>query len=189
MENRVMHQSRLRLVASTLFLLAAHPLAQQATLRPPDVPFDPSPQEVVSQMLKLARVRKGDVVYDLGCGDGRIVIAAAKLGARGVGIDIDPQRIKESQENATAAGVAGRVVFRNEDMFEASISDATVVTLFLWPEVNLKLRAKLLGELKPGTRVVSYYWNMGEWAPDREIPAGRRSIYLWTIPAKRPPRQ
>jgi SAM-dependent methyltransferase len=184
-----MNRSTVRLAAGVLFLLiAAHPLARQAPLRPPDVPFEPSPQRVVDQMLKLAGVRKGDVVYDLGCGDGRIVIAAAKLGARGVGIDIDPQRIKESQENAVAAGVADRVSFRNEDLFEAKISDATVVALFLWPEVNLKLRAKLLSDLKPGTRVVSYYWSMGDWTPERVIPAERRSIYLWTVPARRLPR-
>jgi SAM-dependent methyltransferase len=180
-----MRRSGLPLAANALFLLfAAHPLAQQTPLRPPDVPFEPSPQHVVVQLLELAGVRKGDVVYDLGCGDGRIVIAAARLGATGVGIDIDPQRIKESQENANAAGVADRVSFRNEDLFQANISDATVVTLFLWPEVNLKLRPKLLHDLKPGTRVVSYYWSMGEWTPEREIQIEGHSIFLWTIPAK-----
>jgi ribosomal protein L11 methylase PrmA len=153
------------------------------------VPFDPSPHHVVEQMLKLADIRKTDVVYDLGCGDGRIVIAAAQTyGARGVGIDIDPQRIKESQENARAAGVTDRVTFRNEDLFEARISEATVVTLFLWPEVNLKLRPKLLADLKPGTRVVSYYWDMGEWQPEKQIEIDGHSIYLWTIPAKCPRR-
>jgi SAM-dependent methyltransferase len=160
--------------------------AQQKPLRPPDVRFEPSPMNVVDQMLKLADVRKGDVLYDLGCGDGRIVIAAAGLfGARGVGIDIDPQRVKESVENARAAGVLDRVTFRNEDLFEASIAEATVVTLFLWPEVNLKLRPKLWRDLKPGTRVVSYYWDMGDWVPDKEIDVDGHSIYLWTIPAKR----
>ena len=159
----------------------------QKPLRAPDVPFDPSPHHVVEQMLKLADVRKGDVVYDLGCGDGRIVIAAAQqFGARGVGIDIDPQRIRESLENAREAGVTGRVRFRNEDLFEADISEATVVTLFLWPEVNLKLRQKLWRDLKPGTRVVSYYWDMGDWEPERRIPADGHEIYLWTIPSRRP---
>jgi ribosomal protein L11 methylase PrmA len=153
------------------------------------VPFDPSPQSVVDQMLKLADVHEGDVVYDLGCGDGRIVIAAAKrFGARGVGIDIDPRRIEESMENARIAGVLDRVTFRNEDIFEANIAQATVVTLFLWPEVNLKLRPNLWRDLKPGTRVVSYYWDMGDWMPEKRIAARTgHSIYLWTIPSKRSP--
>jgi SAM-dependent methyltransferase len=180
-------RARLMRIVCALFLLAAaRPLAQQKPLRAPDVPFDPSPHHVVEQMLKLADVRKTDVVYDLGCGDGRIVIAAAQTyGARGVGIDIDPQRIKESQENARAAGVTDRVTFRNEDLFEARISEATVVTLFLWPEVNLKLRPKLLADLKPGTRVVSYYWDMGEWQPEKQIEIDGHSICLWIIPARR----
>jgi SAM-dependent methyltransferase len=182
----MMRSRKWTIVCTLLLLVAMRPQAQQKPLREPDVPFDPSPYPVVDQMLKLAAVRKTDVVYDLGCGDGRIVIAAAKqYGARAVGIDIDPQRIKESQENAQAAGVTDRVTFRNEDLFEANIAEATVVTLFLWPEVNLKLRDKLLRDLKPGTRVVSYYWDMGEWAPDKQEEAGRRSIYLWIIPAKR----
>jgi SAM-dependent methyltransferase len=176
-------------IFASLLIVSAHPLAQQKPLRAPDVPFDPSPHQVVEQMLKLAGIRKTDVVYDLGCGDGRIVIAAAqKYGARGVGIDIDPQRIKESQENARAAGVTGRVTFRNEDLFEASIAEATVVTLFLWPEINLKLRSKLVADLKPGTRVVSYYWDMGDWQPEQTIEIDGHSVYLWIIPAKRTPR-
>lgn len=171
---------------SLLLVWPALLLAQQKPLRAPDVPFEPSPHHVVDEMLKLADVRKTDVVYDLGCGDGRIVIAAAqKYGARGVGIDIDPQRIKESQENARAARVADRVTFRNEDLFEANIAEATVVTLFLWPEVNLKLRSKLLADLKPGTRVVSYYWDMGEWQAEKTIKIDGHTIYLWTIPAKK----
>ena len=180
--------------AQTSFLLClllvfgtALPIAQQQALRAPDVPFDPSPRHVVEQMLKLAEVRKGDVVYDLGCGDGRIVIAAAQqFGARGVGIDIDPARIQESRENARAAGVLARVTFRNEDLFEAGIAQATVVTLFLWPEVNLKLRPKLRRELKPGTRVVSYYWDMGDWAPEKQIEVDGHPIYLWTVPPRPP---
>jgi precorrin-6B methylase 2 len=176
----------LRIVCALFLVAATRPLAQQQPLRAPDVPFDPSPHHVVAQMLKLADVRKTDVLYDLGCGDGRIVIAAAQTyGARGVGIDIDPQRIKESQENARAAGVTDRVTFRNEDLFEADISEATVVTLFLWPEVNLKLRPKLLADLKPGTRVVSYYWDMGDWQPEKQIEIEGHSIYLWTIPPRR----
>ena len=171
-----------------LLLAAAGAVAQQKPLRAPDVPFEPSPQHVVDQMLKLAEVRKSDVVYDLGCGDGRIVITAAKeYGARGVGIDIDPQRVAESLANARAAGVADRVTFRNEDLFEADISGATVVMLFLWPEVNLKLRPKLLRDLKPGTRVVSYYWNMGDWVAEKELEIDGHPVYLWIVPAKRPP--
>jgi SAM-dependent methyltransferase len=173
------------LVGSLLALSVALLLAQQKPLRPPDVPFDPSPHHVVDELLKLAGVQKTDIVYDLGCGDGRIVIAAARqYGARGVGIDIDPQRIAESVANARAAGVSDRVSFRNEDLFEANISEATVVTLFLWPEVNLKLRPKLLRDLKPGTRVVSYYWNMGDWAPEKEIEIDGHAVYLWTIPPR-----
>jgi SAM-dependent methyltransferase len=175
------------LLGSLLLLSTTFLHAQQKPLRAPDVPFEPSPKHVVEEILKLADIRKSDVVYDLGCGDGRIVIAAAQqYGANGVGIDIDPQRIKDSLENARAAGVLDRVSFRNEDLFEANIADATVVTLFLWPEVNLKLRAKLLRDLKPGTRVVSYYWDMGDWVPEKEIEIDSHSIYLWTIPAKRP---
>lgn len=147
--------------------------------------YEPSPPEVVREMLRLAEVTPKDVVYDLGCGDGRIVIAAAKeFGARGVGIDIDPQRIAESQENARKAGVAGRVRFRNEDLFDSDIREATVVTLYLWPWVNLKLRPKLWKELKPGTRVVSHSHDMGDWTPEREIEVDGHRIYLWRIPAR-----
>jgi SAM-dependent methyltransferase len=155
--------------------------------REPDVPFQPSPKPAVKQMLRLAGVDAGDVVYDLGCGDGRIPIAASQLcGARGVGIDIDPQRIEESLRNARDEGVLDRVTFRNEDFFEANISDATVVTLFLWPEVNLELRTKLRRELKPGTRVVSYCWEVADWVPEQETAVDGRPIYLWTIPARAP---
>ncbi len=161
-------------------------LAQQKKYREPDVPYEPSPEFVVERMLKLANVHKGDVVYDLGCGDGRLVIAAARdFGARGVGIDIDPERIKESIENARRAGVSDRVTFRTEDLFDADISEATVVTLFLWPEVNLKLRPKLQHDLKPGTRIVSHHWDMGDWKPDKVIEGDRDSIYLWTISKRR----
>lgn len=153
-------------------------------LRKPDVRYEPSPRPVVHAMLKLAGVREGDVVYDLGSGDGRIPIAAARLyGARGIGIDIDPRRIAEANANARAAAVADRVSFRNEDLFEADFRDATVVTLFLYPDLNLKLRPRLLRELKPGTRIVSYYHDMGDWKPERTVPAGEANIYLWTIPA------
>ena len=164
--------------------------AQEKKLREPDVEYEPSPQDVVEHMLKLANVRKGDVVYDFGCGDGRIVITAAKqFGATGVGIDIDPIRIKESLQNARQAGVMDRVTFRLEDLFTADIQEATVVTLFLSHSVNLKLRPKLLQELKPGTRVVSYYWDMDDWKPDKRIEVDGDPIYIWTIPAKKAPQR
>jgi SAM-dependent methyltransferase len=160
--------------------------AQGPTRRVPDVRWEPTPEDVVNEMLRLADVNERDVVYDLGCGDGRIVIAAARdFGARGVGIDIDPQRIRESVENARAAGVMQRVRFREEDLFEAEIREATVVTLFLWPSLNLKLKPRLLEELRPGARVVSYIHNMGDWQSEKRLEIRGRPIYLWTIPANR----
>jgi SAM-dependent methyltransferase len=150
-----------------------------------DVPYEPSSEEVIEAMLEIAQVGKKDLVYDLGCGDGRIVIAAAqKAGARGVGVDLDPERIKESLENARKANVTNRVQFFQQDLFQADIGKATVVMLYLWPEVNLKLRPKLLRELKPGTRVVSHSHHMGSWEPDQTIaaPEGHR-VYFWVIPA------
>ena len=155
--------------------------------REPDVPFQPTPRQAVKQMLLLGGVQRGDVLYDLGCGDGRIPITAAQLyGTRGVGLDIDPARIEVSRRSARKEGVLGRVTFRREDLFEADISEATVVTLFLWPEVTRALRQKLLRDLRPGTRIVSYFWEIADWVPDREIAVDGRPIYLWTIPPKRP---
>ena len=150
-----------------------------------DVPYEPSSEEVVKAMLEIAQVGKDDLVYDLGCGDGRIVIAAVqKTGAHGVGVDLDPERIKESLENARKANVTNRVQFFQRDLFETDISKATVVMLYLWPEVNLKLRPKLLRELKPGTRVVSHSHDMGSWKHDQTMrtPDGHR-VYFWVIPA------
>jgi len=162
------------------------PALAQKSLRAPDVRYEPSTEEQTLAMLKLAGVTEKDVVYDLGCGDGRLVILAAKqFGARGVGIDIDPERIKESTANAQKAGVSRRVKFLNQDLFEAKIGNATVVTLYLWPSVNMKLRPKLLKDLKPGTRVVSNTHDMGDWLPDKSIKADGANIYLWTIPAKK----
>ena len=172
------------------FSVGAAPLvAQEAPAkRVPDVRYEPSTPEIVTAMLKLANVKRGDVVYDLGCGDGRIVITAAqKYGTRGVGIDIDPQRIKEAQENARKAGVTRRVKFLNQDLFEADIKEATVVMLYLLPWVNLRLRPKLWSDLKPGTRVVSHSHDMGDWKPEKEVQAGGDTIYYWTIPATKPP--
>jgi ribosomal protein L11 methylase PrmA len=133
-------------------------------------------------MLRMAKVTKNDVVYDLGCGDGRIVIAAAqKHGARGVGIDINPVRVQEAQENARTAGVTDRVKFLTQDLFETDLSEASVVTLYLLPSVNLKLRPKLLKELKPGTRIVSHSFDMGDWKPDSAAEVDGRKIYYWVV--------
>jgi predicted O-methyltransferase YrrM len=159
-------------------------------LRAPDVPYEPSAPEVVAAMLELAKVSSTDIVYDLGCGDGRVVIAAVReRGAHGVCVDIDAERIAEARANARSAGVEDRIEFRNEDLFRTRIADATAVMLFLWPDVNLKLRPRLLDELKPGTRVVSHWHDMGEWQPDQALrmtSRGRtRPIYLWIIPRER----
>lgn len=149
-----------------------------------DVPYEPSSEEVIGAMLEIAKVGKNDLVYDLGCGDGRIVIAAAqKAGARGVGVDLDPERIKESLGNARKANVTDRVQFFQQDLFRAEIGKATVVMLYLWPEVNLKLRSKLFRELKPGTRVVSHSHDMGSWDPDQTITASNgHKVHFWVIP-------
>ena len=157
--------------------------------REPDVPYQPSSPEVVQAMLKLANVNARDVVYDLGCGDGRIVIAAVRdYGARGVCVDIDPQRIAEARENARNAGVERRIRFETQDLFMTDIHDASVVMLFLWPGVNLSLKPKLMRELAPGARVVSHWHDMGEWKPQqtiRIVSASReRPIYLWIIPPR-----
>ncbi len=178
---------RTLLCSSALLPAIAEELSQQtqATLRRPDVRYEPSSPEITRAILKLAGVTGKDIVYDLGCGDGRIVIAAVKeFGARAVGIDIDPERIEESIENAKRAGVGRRAEFRNEDLFEADISMATVVALYLWPWVNLKLRPKLLRELKPGTRVVSHSHDMGDWVPEKTIEVEGDTIHLWTIPKR-----
>jgi SAM-dependent methyltransferase len=171
---------------AALFLVAALPLAAQSrSRRAPDVRYEPSTPAIVEAMLELGQVKPGDVVYDLGCGDGRIVITAAKtFGTRGVGIDIDPQRIKEARENARKAGVTKLVEFREEDLFEADIKKASVVMLYLFPWVNLKLRPKLLADLKPGTRIVSHSHDMGDWKPEKEIEVEGDKIYFWRIPEK-----
>jgi SAM-dependent methyltransferase len=156
---------------------------QAAPLRGPDVIFVPTPNDIVATMLKMAAVSKKDTVYDLGCGDGRIVITAAqKYGARGVGIDIDPERVDEATENVRKAGVADRVKIIRGDLFEADISAATVVTLYLLTDLNLKLRPKLLRDLNPGTRVVSHAFSMGDWKPERTAEISGTTVYLWRIP-------
>ena len=183
--------------AAAIVLLGSAALSAQ-TLAPkprdPDVPYVPTTPEAVEAMLKLGEVKKTDVLYDLGCGDGRIVIAAAKtFGTRGVGIDIDPQRIKEANENAKRAGVESLVRFEQGDLFEANFSEATVVTLFLLPRINLKLKPRLLEQLKPGTRVVSNTFDMGEWKAEKESSVDNedfdtglsRKFFLWRIPANK----
>jgi SAM-dependent methyltransferase len=178
-------------VAALLPLAAAQ---EAKPKREPDVPYVPTTEEAVKAMLNLGGVKKTDVVYDLGCGDGRIVIAAAKtFGARGVGIDINPVRIAEAKENAKKAGVEDLVRFEENDLFEADFREATVVTLFLLPNINLKLMPKLLKDLKPGTRIVSNTFDMGDWKPEKEANVDNTDedtylshhLMLWTVPAKK----
>jgi SAM-dependent methyltransferase len=168
------------LVGSLVVLVTALP---QTRLRPPDVKYVPSPQNVVDAMLELAEVTARDVVYDLGSGDGRIPITAAvRYGARGVGIEINPFYLRDAFDNVRNAGVADRVRFLNQDMFESDIGEATVVTLFLLPQVNQRLMPKLRRELRPGARVISYLYDMGDaWPPDETRDVGGLSIYRWTI--------
>ena len=174
-------------VAVLLAFTAAVPnSARQQAPREPDVVFVPTPPDVVDAMLKLAKVTSSDVVYDLGSGDGRILIAAAKTyGAHGVGIDIDPERVREATANARANNVADKVTFRREDLFVADISPATVVTLYLSPSVNSRLAPKLMMELKPGTRIVSHAFDLGSWKPQQRITVSGRPLFFWTVVATR----
>lgn len=168
-----------------VLILACLIVSAYAQKREPDILFVPTPQNVVESMLEMAGVKENDVVYDLGCGDGRFVITAAKkFGARGVGIDIDPDRIKESTWNAKNLGVMNRVRFIEGDLYETDIREATVVTLYLLSDLNLKLRPKLFSELRPGSRVISYTFNMGDWKADKEGNDRGDIFYYWVIPAK-----
>lgn len=154
-----------------------------------EVRYEPSPMPVVRAMLEFAGVGPNDVVYDLGSGDGRIPITAAReFGARGIGIEIDPALVSLSRKNARKAGVEGRVEFSVGDMYEADVRPATVVTLFLHPKPNLKLRPRLLSQLEPGSRVISYLWDMGDWKPDAVRTINKRHLYLWRIPDGERPR-
>jgi precorrin-6B methylase 2 len=151
--------------------------------REPDVGYVPTPPDVVDAMLKVANVSANDIVYDLGSGDGRIVIAAARdYGARGVGIDVDPRRIRESMENAEKNNVQDRVTFIKGDIFVEDISEATVVTMYLLREINARLQPKLLSELKPGTRIVSHAYSIGDWEPDKTLLVNDRLVYYWVVP-------
>jgi SAM-dependent methyltransferase len=171
-------------VAATLATVSV--VAQQATerLREPDVIYLPTPREAVTAMLKAANVGAGDVVYDLGSGDGRILITAVKDfgAARGVGVDIDPAMIREANDNADRAKVVDRVRFLNEDLFDTDLHEATVVTLYLLPWLNRKLIPKLKAELKPGARIVAYRFDMGDWKPDQTLIVNGQSIYVWRVP-------
>lgn len=173
-----------RLLQTLIGLLILALAGVSATLAR-DVPFVPTPQPVVEEMLRLAEIDAKDMLYDLGSGDGRIVITAAKQhGARGVGVDIDPERIAESRENAKAAGVEHKVRFIQGDLFKVDLRAATAVTLYLLPAVNERLRPKLLKELRPGTPVVSHSFDMGDWEPEQTVNVGRSTVYLWHIPAR-----
>ena len=173
-----------------LVTLLAFPLSAAQIAPPPRAPFVPTPHDVVERMLTLAKVGPQDVVYDLGCGDGRIVIAAAqKFGARGVGVDIDPARIAESEENAKRAGVERLVTFKLEDVLKTDVSDATVITLYMLSAINVKLRPILTRELRPGARIVSHSFAMGDWEPEhvetfRDVAGTLRTLYLWTADGK-----
>jgi hypothetical protein len=150
-----------------------------------DVPYVPTPQAVVDKMLDMAKVTGEDYLIDLGSGDGRIPIAAAKrFGTKGMGVEIDPVRVQEAKTNAVNARVADKVEFRKQDLFETDLSQATVLTMYLLPRVNLQLRPRILNKLKPGTRVVSHSFDMGDWKPDQKIIVDGRPIYLWIVPER-----
>lgn len=166
---------------------AAPPATSQLEFQDRDVPYVPTPLPVVEEMLRVANVSDGDVIYDLGSGDGRIVISAAQAyDVRGVGVDIDPTLVQTATENAQQAGVSDRVEFLQQDLFETDLSEADVVTLYLLPEVNLRLRPKLLEELQPGTRIVSHAFDMGNWEPEQMIEVDGRTIYSWVVPEEVP---
>jgi precorrin-6B methylase 2 len=172
-------------LAFALVLSAALSLSAQEPKRNPDIHYVPTPQEVVDAMLDLAGVTANDVVYDLGSGDGRIPITAArKYGARGVGIELQPKLIAEANKNAAAAGVADKVRFIEGDIFQANISEATVVTLYLLTSINERLQPKLMRELEPGTRIVSHQFRMGTWEPEKTIAVDYRPVMLWRIPPR-----
>jgi SAM-dependent methyltransferase len=167
--------------------IATNPAGLAADTVDTDVPYVQTPPRIVERMLRVAEVTERDTVYDLGSGDGRIAIAAAReFGAHAVGVEIVPRLVDEARRNAREAGVADRVTFRQGDLFEADLSGATVVTLYLLPDVNRRLRPRLLRQLDPGDRVVSHDFHMGEWLPDRTIKTGDHTIYRWRVPREIP---
>jgi SAM-dependent methyltransferase len=180
-------QRRLALRATLLLaapgLMSAREVFAQDTPQL-DVPYVPTPQVVVDRMIQLGNVDAKDVVYDLGCGDGRLVITAAQKGARAMGVDLNPARIAEANANAKKAGVTNRVQFKVANLFETDVSPASVVTLYLLPEVNMKIRPQLWKQLKVGTRVVSHAFDMGDWAPEQTVRVDGKTIYAWTITDK-----
>lgn len=167
-------------------LSAPSALAQEPTHRPRlDVPYVPTPQDVVDRMLDMAKVRRDDFVMDLGCGDGRMLVTAAqKFGAPGLGVDINPERIREANENAKTAGIADKVKFEVRNLFQTPIGQASVLTMYLLPDVNLQLRPRILKEMKPGSRIVSHAFTMGDWEADQRAQVGVRDIYFWFVPAQ-----
>jgi SAM-dependent methyltransferase len=177
---------RIRPLLAAALLIVSVAAAQTEPKPRPEVPYVPTENAVVQAMLDLAGVKNTDIVYDLGCGDGRIVVLAAKnYGARGVGVDIDPERIRDARANAQRNGVENLARFEEKDLFDADIHEATVVTLYLLPAVNLRLRPKLLKDLKPGTRIVSHSFDMGDWKPEKEEVVEGQRLYLWTVPQKK----
>lgn len=180
------HIERIAAIFGLVVILSVSALAQdEGPARTPDVPYVPTSPAIVEAMLKLADVKKTDVVYDLGSGDGRIVIAAAKkYGTRGVGVDINPSLVAEARENAKKEGVSDKVTFQVGDIFEFDFSEATVVTLYLLPNINLKLRPILWEQLKPGTRVVSHAFSMGDWKPEKTTVVDGSTVYFWRIPER-----
>jgi ubiquinone/menaquinone biosynthesis C-methylase UbiE len=172
------------LATAAFITLSDNALAQRSDRPQLDVPYVPTPPEVVDRMLEMAAVQPEDFVIDLGSGDGRIAIAAARKGARALGIDIDPERVLEAQDNARKAGLQDRATFRRQNLFDTRLGDATVLTMYLLTKVNLDLRPRILEELKPGTRVVSHSFDMGTWKPDIHHEAGHRQVFMWIVPAK-----
>ena len=180
--NRV-RVTTLALSTAAFIALSAVALAQEAARPALDVPYVPTPPEIVDKMLDMAAVKAGDYVIDLGCGDGRIAIAAAKRGAKALGVDIDPARIQDANDNAGREGMIGKVSFRRQNLFETEIHEASVITMYLLTSINLKLRPRLL-DLKPGTRIVSHAFELGEWRPDEIAKIGFRHAFLWIVPAR-----
>jgi SAM-dependent methyltransferase len=175
----------LRSTVYALLLAATLTSAAMAQEEPRlDVIYVPTPQEIVKRMLDMADIRPGDVMIDFGCGDGRMVVEAARRGARGYGVDIDPARITEANENARKAGVADKVEFKVADLFKQDLSGADVMAMYLLPDINLRLRPDILGTMKPGARIVSHAFNMGDWEPDRHDTIAGKDVFLWVVPAR-----
>jgi precorrin-6B methylase 2 len=169
-------------LAISASLITSAALAQQEPRL--DVIYVPTPQEVVDRMLDMAQVKPGDFMIDFGCGDGRMVVTAAKRGARGYGVDINPVRIKEANENAQKAGVTDKVEFKIANLFEEDLSKADVMAMYLLTDINLRLRPKILDTMKPGTRIVSHAFDMGDWEPDQRDTVAGKQVFFWVVPAK-----